>query len=321
MELLSLVGWPVLDRFRIGEFAISPHGIFIAIGFSIGAVLLTRLAPKRGISSEHISTMIFWALVGAIVGSRVGYVIAHVSEFSGPLEWFQIWNGGISLLGGILGAVAVNIPIMRRYGYRPFQVLDPAMVALAMGIGIGRIGDLIIADHLGKPTDFILGFAYRGGTIAPPFSCVEEVCQANLQGEQVLRISREGAQLFGPDGVIASAGGLHQTALYDMIGAWLLFAALWFLWRRRDRLRWGVITCTFGLWYGSMRIVEDFLRIDKRFFGLTGSQWTALTVGSVCAVVLLRWALTGRLRSAGGGGDPPGTRGPSSESEQDAAGV
>jgi phosphatidylglycerol:prolipoprotein diacylglycerol transferase len=166
---LASVGWPVLDRFRFGNaFAISPHGLGIALGFMIGGWLLGRIGPKHGVSAEHISTMLFWALIGAIVGARVAYVIAHLSEFSSPLEWLQIWKGGISLLGGIAGAIIINIRRMKKYGYRFLQVMDPSMVALSMGIGIGRIGDLIIGDHLGKPTSWFLAWTYHGGTLAPP---------------------------------------------------------------------------------------------------------------------------------------------------------
>ena len=153
---LASVGWPVLDRFRFGDaFAISPHGLGIAIGFMIGGWLLGRIGVRRGVTPEHISTMLFWALIGAILGSRIAYVIAHLSEFDSPLEWLYVWKGGISLLGGITGAIVINIPRMRKYGYRFFQVMDPAAVALALGIGIGRIGDLIIGDHLGKPTSWL----------------------------------------------------------------------------------------------------------------------------------------------------------------------
>ena len=97
----------------------------------------------------------------------MAYVIAHLSEFDSPLEWLYVWKGGISLLGGITGAIVINIPRMRKYGYRFFQVMDPAAVALALGIGIGRIGDLIIGDHLGKPTSWLLAWTYQGGNLAP----------------------------------------------------------------------------------------------------------------------------------------------------------
>ncbi|HEY8017930.1 MAG TPA: prolipoprotein diacylglyceryl transferase family protein, partial [Actinomycetota bacterium] len=79
---IASVGWPVLDRFRLGDgFAISPHGLGIAIGFMIGGWLLGRIGVRRGVTPEHISTMLFWALIGAILGSRIAYVIAHLSEF------------------------------------------------------------------------------------------------------------------------------------------------------------------------------------------------------------------------------------------------
>jgi phosphatidylglycerol---prolipoprotein diacylglyceryl transferase len=289
LALTASIGWPVLDRFRFGgSFAISPHGLFIAIGFMIGASLLARLATRRGIDEEHIQSIIFWCLVGAIIGSRFFYVLAHFSEFDNLGQMLAIWRGGISLLGGIAGAVLINVHRLRRYGYRFFQVADPGAVAVALGIAIGRTGDLIIGDHLGKPTSWLLAWKYSGGTLAPPFTCAAEVCQASLQGGHLERISRDGATLFDTRGAILAQGvGVHQTALYDMILVALLFGLLWFL-QKRPR-REGVLTLTFGLLYGSFRLLEDSLRIDKRFGPLTGSQWTALTVAVISAAILLWW--------------------------------
>ena len=66
---------------------------------------------------------------------------------------------------------------------------------MALGIAIGRIGDLIIGDHLGKPTSWLLAWTYEGGTLAPPFNCVDGVCQAGLQGGHLEEITRTGATL------------------------------------------------------------------------------------------------------------------------------
>jgi phosphatidylglycerol---prolipoprotein diacylglyceryl transferase len=274
-------------------FAISPHGIGIAIGFLVGAWLLSKLGPRRGLEAEHISSMVAWALLGTLVGARLFYVIAHVSDFDNPIEWFEVWKGGISLLGGIAGATVVNVPKMHRYGYRFFQVMDPAVICLSLGIAIGRIGDLVIGDHLGKPTSWLLAWTYHGGNLSAPFHCAEGACRASLQDGHIDVITRTGARLVDASGtVIAEGVGVHQTALYDMIGAWALFAFLWWLAKRSRRE--GALTLTFGLWYGSMRLVEDSLRIDKRFFGLTGSQWTALTVATISAVLLLVWGVRSR---------------------------
>ena len=307
---IAAIGWPVLDRIHLGgSFAISPHGLGIAIGFLLGAVLLTRLAPSRGIDPDHISTMIFWALVGAVVGARLFYVIAHFSEFANVGQMLAVWRGGISLLGGIAGAILVNLPLVRRYGYRFFQVMDPAAIALAFGISIGRIGDLVIGDHLGKPTSWLLAWTYHGGTLAPPYVCRAGRCVADLlNGSQQIVITRAGATLFGANGnVIERGAGVHQTALYDIVSASILFVVLWRL-NRRPR-REGVLTLTFGLWYGATRFITDFLRIDKRFFGLTGSQWTALTVAILSAAILIWWATRPRAgpdRAAEGDDAPVG---------------
>jgi phosphatidylglycerol---prolipoprotein diacylglyceryl transferase len=289
---LASVGWPVIDRFRFGDsIAISPHGIGIAIGFALGAWLFTRLAVRRGMPLDAVNSVVFWSLIGAVVGARVAYVIAHVSDFDGPLEWLQIWKGGISLLGGIAGATIANAVSIKRqaYRFRFFQVADAIAPCLALGISVGRIGDLIIGDHLGKPTSWLLAWTYEGGTLAPPFSCVRESCTANLQGTFTQTIDRTQAVLREGTEVVARGVGVHQTALYDMILAGLLFAFLW--WFIRSPRREGIVTLTFGLAYGCIRLLEDSLRIDKRFGPFTGSQWTALTVAIVAAGLLIFWAV------------------------------
>ncbi len=299
-SLLAAISWPVLDRIHLlGDFAISPHGLGIALGVLFGAWIWSVEGPKRGVTVEHINTMLFWVLVGAIIGARLFWVIAHWSELDGIAEAFRIWEGGISLLGGIAGAVLVNLPLMRRYRYSFFQAVDGAVMGLAFGIAFGRIGDLIIGDHLGKPTSWPLAFRYGGGKL-PGFSCVADACSATLQGGKELLLTKTGATLSSASGDVIGTGiGVHQTALYDMGLATLLFLVLYLLSRKMRRV--GVLTLTFGAWYGLTRVLEDFLRVDKRFFGMTGSQWTGLTVSILSLVTLLAWALRARGRAA-----PPG---------------
>ena len=289
LRSIAAIGWPVLDRFRIGHFAVSPHGIGIAIGFLTGAWLIGRIGPRRGLDPDHLSSLVFWSLIGAIIGSRLFYVIAHYSEFANFGQMLAIWRGGISLLGGIAGAILINVPRLRAYGYRFFQVVDPFAICLALGIAIGRIGDLIIGDHLGKPTSWLLAWQYKGGSLAPPFTCLNGVCQAPLQSGHLEIIQRTGARLLDAKGaVIATGVGIHQTALYDMLLAWVLFALLWTM-NRKPR-REGILTLTFGVYYGLCRVLEDSLRIDKRFGPFTGSQWTALTVATLSTAILIWWA-------------------------------
>ena len=300
MEFLAVVGWPVLDRIRLGPLGISPHGLGIAVGYLAGSWWMLRHGKKRGMSEDHIGTILLAALVGAILGARVFYVIGHLEEFDSFGQMLAIWRGGISLIGGITGAILAAYPFMRRYGYRFLQVMDSAAIGLAFGIFVGRIGDLIIGDHLGKPTDFFLGWAYRGGNLPGPW--VETppgsgTWVADLAGNLVEGISREGALLCtqAREGLLECARrvsegpGVHQTALYDFLIAGALFGFLF--WLNRKPLREGALIACFALFYGAGRMVTDFLRVDKTWFGLTGSQWAVGAAITVSVFFLARYGL------------------------------
>ncbi|HJV05684.1 MAG TPA: prolipoprotein diacylglyceryl transferase [Actinomycetota bacterium] len=316
MDLLAVIGWPVLDRIRIGPLAISPHGIGIAVGYLAGAWWMVREGRKRGLDDEKVGSLVLWALVGAIVGARFFYVLGHLEDYDSFGEMVAIWEGGISLVGGIFGAVLLAYPFMRRYGYRFFQVMDSAAIGLAFGIMVGRIGDLVIGDHLGKPTDFFLGWAYRGGILPGPWREIDPgEWQAQLEGGYSETLSREGARLLREGDLVAQGPGIHQTALYDLLIAGALF--LFLLWLNRRPRREGVLILTFAIWYGAGRIVTDFLRIDKTWlFGLTGSQWASVGVIAISLLVLLRFATRPLGKVGEPDGTPAGTAGAAPEGEK-----
>jgi len=137
---------------------------------------------------------------------------------------------------------------------------------------------------------------------------VKGLCQASLQGGHLEEIQRTGTTLFDAGGqVLATGVGVHQTALYDMLLAWVLFAILWTMYKKPRRE--GVIALTFGLYYGCCRLLEDSLRIDKRFGPFTGSQWTALTVATISAAILIWWAVQSGRRPRDGEGIDSGPNG------------
>ncbi|MGI8707107.1 MAG: prolipoprotein diacylglyceryl transferase family protein, partial [Actinomycetota bacterium] len=112
---LDPLSWDIVSTLNLGPLEISPHGIGIALGYLAGAQLMVRRARRLGGPDENdIWNSLFWALLGAIAGARFGYVIGHFSEVTDGgddlLGVFRIWEGGISLLGGITGAVLVALP-------------------------------------------------------------------------------------------------------------------------------------------------------------------------------------------------------------------
>lgn len=287
-----MLEWPILDRIRIGGLSISPHGIGIAFGYLAGSWWMIRQGPKRGLKEEHIGTILLWALVGAIFGARFFFVVGHLEDFESFTEMLKVWKGGISLVGGIFGAIIVAYPFMRKFRYRFLQVMDSAAIGLAFGIIFGRVGDLIIGDHLGKPTDFFLGWRYGGGNLPGPWSeQAAGVWTALLPGGQVQTITEQGATLVSPGGdLIAAGAGIHQTALYDFFIAIGLFLFLY--WLARKPRREGVLIATFALAYGAGRVVTDYLRVDKTWaLGLTGSQWASVGVMVLALGLLVRYRL------------------------------
>lgn len=268
--------WQILERIEIGPLAVSPHGIGIALGYLAGAQLMIRRARRRGGPDEtDIWNTLFWALLGAIIGARVGYVLGHFSEVTSGgedlLGIFRVWEGGISLLGGITGAVLVALPYMIRKRMGFWRTLDLAAPGLALGIVIGRIGDLIIGDHIGRPTEFFLGWRCLGSEGTPP-----------LPAEVYLdRYPADPPPLGCYDLT------LHQTALYDFLSTILLLGVLLYVGRRARPT--GFMILVFTVWYAAMRIITDFLRVDRRYFGLTGSQITALLAGLAAIYLLARY--------------------------------
>jgi phosphatidylglycerol:prolipoprotein diacylglycerol transferase len=289
---IASIGWKVIDRFHFGsQFAISPHGLGIAVGFLAGSYVFTYEAGKRGYPEESYNSIILWLLIGTIVGSRLGYVFTHLSEFKDWTDVFKIYQGGLSQLGGVVGAIMAGYVVIRRRGLPFLEGLDAAAIPIPLGVIIGRVGDLIIGDHLGKPTSWLLAFKYHGGLLSG-YDCtsIPGTCTIALSGGRVQTIRSSGATLVSSTGIpLGHGAGVHQTALYDLLLTMALVLVL--VWLNRTQRRTGILFFTYVAWYGSGRILTDFLRVENRFFGLTGSQWTSTVAVTLAVLTLLRFAL------------------------------
>ena len=273
MDLLAAISYDPIVKIELGPLSISPHGVGIAVGFLLGARLMLPAARKKGIDEDDVSVLLVRAAIGALVGARVAYVVNHLGDYENVGEILQVWKGGISLLGGFFGAILFALPGMKRKGLSFWKVMDAAAPGMALGVIIGRIGDLIVADHLGTETDFFLGYESPPLSVDTASPCVGEI--------------------------------VHQTALYDLLLTSVLLAVL--LWLRRKPRYDGFLIISFGALYGVNRLIEDFLREDVRRFGLTGSQWTAVLTLTVCLAHLLFVRRTPRWGRWDGDGEQPPT--------------
>lgn len=276
MPIPAVLSWPIWERIHIlGDLAISPHGISIALGFLAGAHLMLKRAERRGVArrpvdtpiAEIITALVTRAAIGGILGARFFYVLTRLDQFPDPLSWFTIWEGGLSLLGGVAGAVLAGMPYALRHRLSIPLLLDSVAPGLALGIFIGRIGDLVIGEHLGGATDFVLGWRCTGA-VDDPFAPYPWP---------------------GPTAQGCFTEVVHQTALYDFLAGGIVFAVILLL-ERRARFD-GFSMAAFAVLYGAGRFISDFAReADKDLLGtLTGSQITAVT--AIFAVLTwLAWA-------------------------------
>ena len=115
--LVAAISYDPIVHIPIGPLRLSPHGIGIAVGFLLGARLMLPEAKRKGISEEAVYTVLIRAAIGAMVGARLAYVVNHIGDYADrPLDIFKVWEGGISLLGGIFGAIILALPLMRKLG-------------------------------------------------------------------------------------------------------------------------------------------------------------------------------------------------------------
>lgn len=272
-----MLGWRVVPGIGWGPLNVSPHGVGIALGYFVGAWLMARRTRRAGFDEDLAWNASAWGVIGAVVGARVAYVAGHLDAFRSPLDWIKIWEGGISLIGGLLGGMLAVAIYLRRRELSFLQLGDFGAPALALGIALGRSGDLIIGDHLGKPTSGWWGWTYRGGELISPPPC----------------LTADGQPVYPSlDGCIEPGMAVHQTALYDAVWSLIIFALLLWLERRSGALRArpGFLFLTWAMLYALGRIVTDFLRVDKTWiFGLTGSQITSVVAVAFCGYLLVRY--------------------------------
>ncbi len=264
--MLSVISWHVYPR--IG--GVSPHGIGIAVGFFLGGVLMARHAERKGISSDHVWNMLMRAVFGVVIGARLFYVVGHITDYvPNVLDILKVWEGGLVFYGGVFGGIIAAVPYARKHQIPFWDALDSAAPGFPLGLIFGRIGDLIVGDHLGGPTS--LPFAFRATGGVPVSQPLHPSCLATFARGDV---------------------GCHQTALYDFWSVLVLLPIVLLLARKpRPRGFLIVFTATF---YGAARFFIDFARTGTdTYAGLRGTQWVSLFL-----VLIGLWYTIQRARGA-----------------------
>jgi phosphatidylglycerol---prolipoprotein diacylglyceryl transferase len=162
--------YPVV--FHLGPFPVRSYGIALAISFLLGCWLALRRARARGVSEDLMFGLFFWIIASAIVGARAHFVLAHPSDFANPIAAFRLWDGGLTLYGGLLTAFATSWIYLARHKMDFLAVADICAPSLALGEGITRIGCFVNGCCFGRacPGSFCIHYppdSYAAATLGP----------------------------------------------------------------------------------------------------------------------------------------------------------
>ena len=153
---------PVIFSFSFVE--IRWYSLAYIFGLIIGLILIKKLNKKKGnlITVNKLDNFFIWAVLGVIIGGRVGYVLFYQTEIflKNPTYIFEIWNGGMSFHGGLLGVI-ISIYLFSKFNNIEFLYLsDLVSVVAPIGLFLGRIANFINTELIGRPTEFYISVIY-----------------------------------------------------------------------------------------------------------------------------------------------------------------
>ncbi|MDI4637944.1 MULTISPECIES: prolipoprotein diacylglyceryl transferase [Halomonadaceae] len=178
-----MLNYPAIDPVAIalGPFKVHWYGLMYVIGFVAAWWLGRRRASRVGLSGDDVGDLIFYAAIGVVVGGRLGYAFFYGLDrlLADPLWLFQVWDGGMSFHGGLLGVLVAALLFARKHRLAFFQLTDFVAPLVPIGLGAGRIGNFINTELPGRLTDLPWGMPFPGMGPAPrhPSSLYEAVLE------------------------------------------------------------------------------------------------------------------------------------------------
>ena len=148
----------------LGFIDIRWYSLAYIFAFILGSVIIKRLnsGSYRLLSDDKIDKFFIWAIIGVILGGRIGYVLFYQTNlfFTKPTYILEIWNGGMSFHGGLIGMILSIYLFSLKYKIQFFYLSDLVSLVAPIGLFLGRISNFINTELYGRVTDFPLAIIY-----------------------------------------------------------------------------------------------------------------------------------------------------------------
>lgn len=244
--------WPVL--LHVGPLTIYSFGTMAAIAFLLAGWVTGKEMARRGLPEDVSSSMVFWAAVGGILGSKLWYLLQDWRALLADPIGMIFSGSGIVWYGGLIGGTLGVTWTIRRHHLPWLRTVDCAAPALALAHGIGRIGCQLAGDgDWGRVTTVPWGMAYPHAIVGWPYA----------NGEVV-----------------------HPTPVYEMLAYFAVFAILWSI-RKRPHPD-GTIFWWYLVLGPAARFLIEFYRVNPPLaLSLSTAQWFSLLLVGIGAWRLL----------------------------------
>ncbi len=162
---------------QIGPLAIRWYAFGYIAGILIAWNILNRLGKngdiwgkdKAPFNSEIIDDFIFFAIIGILVGGRIGYTLFYAPQMLlEPSSILKTWEGGMSFHGGIFGVFCAVLWVNKKYKIGLFNLSDAVALSAPLGIGIVRITNFINQELWGRPTNLPWAFIFDTDPLSLP---------------------------------------------------------------------------------------------------------------------------------------------------------
>lgn len=250
------------------------YGLMYLCGFAVAWMLgrrRIRAGRLPGVDEQAFSDLLFYSMLGVILGARVGYALIYdlQSYIDHPMQIFKIWQGGMSFHGGLVGVLVASLWWARKHRMHFFDIVDFVAPLVPPGLGFGRLGNFINGELWGKYTGSGWGVVFPGAEPELYGLAPDALRTAHAAGAYE-HLARHPSQLY-------------QFALEGVA----LFVVLWWF-SSRPRPRYAVAGM-FALLYGCFRFVVEFVRLPDQQIGYLAFDW--LTMGQVLSLPLVALGL------------------------------